>query len=430
MATPVMLPRQGQSVESCIIGKWNKKPGDTVKVGDILFSYETDKATFEEEAKVDGTLLVVFFEEGDDVPVLTNVAVIGEPGEDYSQYVPGDMDDEDSEPPEEDAEATNKEIVTSVISPSSQTNLSSEPRGISPRAKSTAERLRVDPSLATGTGPKDRIIERDIIRLKQEMGSESGVTQQQFDKNAVTDQMTETASQSAEAEYVDEELTNIRKVIAKAMHQSLSSMAQLTHNTSFDATSILEYRKQLKAISEKMDIPNITINDIIIFAVSRILPKHKYLNAHFLDNKMRFFKHVHMGIAVDTPRGLLVPTLFNADTKSLKQIAAESKELIKSAQEGSINPDLLTGGTFTITNLGVLGIESFTPVINTPQTVILGVNCIVERVRTQNGQIAVYPSMGLSLTYDHRALDGAPASRFLMDLKNALENFPVLLAGD
>jgi pyruvate dehydrogenase E2 component (dihydrolipoamide acetyltransferase) len=207
-------------------------------------------------------------------------------------------------------------------------------------------------------------------------------------------------------------------------------MAQLTHNTSFDATSILEYRKQLKAISEKMDIPNITINDIIIFAVSRILPKHKYLNAHFLDNKMRFFKHVHMGIAVDTPRGLLVPTLFNADTKSLKQIAAESKELIKSAQEGSINPDLLTGGTFTISNLGVLGIESFTPVINPPQTGILGVNCIVERVRTQNGQIAVYPSMGLSLTYDHRALDGAPASRFLMDLKNALENFPVLLAGD
>lgn len=430
MATPVMLPRQGQSVESCIIGKWNKKPGDTVKVGDILFSYETDKATFEEEAKVDGTLLAVFFEEGDDVPVLTNVAVIGEPGEDYSQYVPGDMDDEDSEPPEEDAEATNKEIVTSVISPSAQTSLSSEPRGISPRAKSTAERLRVTPSLATGTGPKDRIIERDIIRLKQEMGSESGVTQQQFDKNAVTAQMTETASQSADAEYVDEELTNIRKVIAKAMHQSLSSMAQLTHNTSFDATSILEYRKQLKAISEKMDIPNITINDIIIFAVSRILTKHKYLNAHFLDNKIRLFNHVHMGIAVDTPRGLLVPTLFNADTKSLKQIANESKNLIKSAQEGNINPDLLTGGTFTVSNLGVLGIESFTPVINPPQTGILGVNCIIERVRTLDGQITVYPSMGLSLTYDHRALDGAPASRFLMDLKNALENFPVLLAGD
>jgi pyruvate dehydrogenase E2 component (dihydrolipoamide acetyltransferase) len=262
------------------------------------------------------------------------------------------------------------------------------------------------------------------------MGSESGVTQQQFDKNAVTAQMTETASQSADAEYVDEELTNIRKVIAKAMHQSLSSMAQLTHNTSFDATSILEYRKQLKAISEKMDIPNITINDIIIFAVSRILTKHKYLNAHFLDNKIRLFNHVHMGIAVDTPRGLLVPTLFNADTKSLKQIANESKNLIKSAQEGNINPDLLTGGTFTVSNLGVLGIESFTPVINPPQTGILGVNCIIERVRTLDGQITVYPSMGLSLTYDHRALDGAPASRFLMDLKNALENFPVLLAGD
>ncbi|NLB77684.1 MAG: 2-oxo acid dehydrogenase subunit E2, partial [Clostridiaceae bacterium] len=120
----------------------------------------------------------------------------------------------------------------------------------------------------------------------------------------------------------------------------------------------------------------------------------------------------------------------NADTKSLKQIAAESKILTKSAQEGNINPDLLAGGTFTVSNLGVLGIESFTPVINPPQTGILGVNCIVERVRSQNGQITVYPSMSLSLTYDHRALDGAPASRFLMDLKNALENFPVLLAGN
>lgn len=430
MATPVILPRQGQSVESCIIGKWNKKPGDAVKAGEILFSYETDKATFEEEAKVDGTLLAVFFDEGDDVPVLTNVAVIGEPGEDFSQFVPGGKEDDASETPGPvKDEVAEKEIIPSDAALLGQQQISSGERGISPRARAAAERLRVDPSLAKGSGPKERIIERDIINLKKEMG-EAGTSQQpQTDNIAATAQIIG-APRISEADYVDEPLTNVRRVIANAMHHSLSSMAQLTHNASFDAAAILEYRKQLKAISEKMEIPNITINDIIIFAVSRILPKHKYLNAHFLDDKIRLFNHVHMGIAVDTPRGLLVPTLFNADTKSLKQIATESKALIKSAQEGNINPDLLTGGTFTVTNLGVLGIESFTPVINPPQTGILGIGCIVERVRSQNGQITVYPSMGLSLTYDHRALDGAPASRFLMDLKNALENFPVLLAGD
>lgn len=432
MATPVILPRQGQSVESCIIGKWNMKPGDTVKAGDILFSYETDKATFEEEAKADGTLLAVFFDEGDDVPVLTNVAVIGEPGENFSEFAPGKNEDSGSQSPDDkNIEKSNEEIISSVISSSDQPRISSESRGISPRAKAAAEQLRVDPSLAIATGPKDRIIERDIIKLKKEIGIESNViNQQSLNRNPVTAQMTEAVSDSIKTEYVDEALTNIRRVIANTMHQSLSSMAQLTHNSSFDATGILEYRKQLKAISEKMDIPNITINDIILFAVSRILPKHKYLNAHFLDDKIRCYKHVNLGIAVDTPRGLLVPTLFNADTKSLKQIASESKTLTKSAQEGNINPDLLAEGTFTVSNLGVLGIESFTPVINPPQTGILGVNCVVERVRSQNGQITVYPSMGISLTYDHRALDGAPASRFLMDLKNALENFPVLLAGD
>jgi pyruvate dehydrogenase E2 component (dihydrolipoamide acetyltransferase) len=191
----------------------------------------------------------------------------------------------------------------------------------------------------------------------------------------------------------------------------------------------MEYRKQLKKAAEKMETPNITLNDIMIYAVSRVLLNHKDLNAHFLDDRMRYFKHVHMGIAVDTPRGLLVPTLFNADQKSLSEIAVEAKALAYAAQEGNISPDLLTGGTFTISNLGTLGVESFTPIINPPQTAILGVDCIIERVRTVDGKIAVYPAMGLSLTYDHRAVDGAPASRFLMDLRSALENFTALLAG-
>ena len=148
-----------------------------------------------------------------------------------------------------------------------------------------------------------------------------------------------------------------------------------------------------------------------------------------MGDKIRYFKHVNLGIAVDTPRGLLVPTLFAAETKTLGQISAEAKALAKSAIDGSINPDFLQGGTFTISNLGLYGIESFTPVINPPQVALLGVNCITERIRTVDGQITAYPAMGLSLTYDHRAVDGAPASRFLKDLVTALEHFDLLLIG-
>ena len=230
-------------------------------------------------------------------------------------------------------------------------------------------------------------------------------------------------------DYDEIKLPNLRRMIAKTMHDSLAEMAQLTHNTSFDASKMLAFRESIKSAPESMDLPKITINDIILFAVSRVLTKHEALNAHMLGDKIRYFKHVNLGIAVDTPRGLLVPTLFSAETKSLKEISAESKVLAKSAIDGSINPDLLSGGTFTLSNLGLYGIESFTPVINPPQVALLGVCSITERIRTVDGQITAYPAMGLSLTYDHRAVDGAPASRFLKDLVTALEHFDLLMIG-
>jgi pyruvate dehydrogenase E2 component (dihydrolipoamide acetyltransferase) len=211
------------------------------------------------------------------------------------------------------------------------------------------------------------------------------------------------------------------------MYNSLSSTAQLTLNASFDATSILNFRKKLKENKERMDLENITINDIILFAVSRTLLKHKELNAHLIDDKMLIFNNVHLGVAVDTERGLMVPTLFNSNLKSLNDIAKQSKALIEQCQTGTINPDYLKGGTFTITNLGTLGIESFTPVLNPPQTGILGVNTIVQAVKQVDGEYIHYPSMGLSLTFDHRALDGAPAAKFLQQLKFNLENFETLL---
>ncbi|NLK68878.1 MAG: 2-oxo acid dehydrogenase subunit E2 [Clostridiaceae bacterium] len=461
MATPVIMPRQGNSVESCIITEWFVKKGQEVAEGDVLFSYETDKAAFEEESKVSGTVLELFFEEGDDVPVLTNVCVIGEQGEDITPFVPEGAQIDNTEQQEganassDSAEnQTVKEIeVPDTIEPQHE-QIALKTDGeifISPRARNLAEKIGADIRYADPTGPNQRIIERDIRKLQQEgllvtpgakeayknldqsikgLGLGGRITTSDLNKSVVAESKpVEVASGvKDEVEYEEVKLSNIRKVIARTMHSSLSEMAQLTLNTSFDATEIINLRKKLKANAEKMGLTNITLNDILLYAVSRVLLMHKAINAHFTGETIRYFSNVHMGVAVDTERGLMVPTLFNANKKSLNDIAIETKELAQACQKGTINPDYLQGGTFTVTNLGALGIESFTPVINPPQTAILGVNTTEQRIREVDGTIQSYTAMSLSLTFDHRAVDGAPAARFLKDLTQALENFNVLLA--
>ena len=235
-------------------------------------------------------------------------------------------------------------------------------------------------------------------------------------------------SAPAVAEFEDVKLPNIRKVIAKSMHASLSNMAQLTLNTSFDATKLMELRASLKSGAEKLGLANITLNDMVLYAVSRVILNHKDLNAYYMDDFMRYFNTVNLGVAVDTPRGLMVPTIFGAEKLSLNELSKAAKSVITEAQNGTINPDKLKGGSFTVTNLGSLGIESFTPVINPPQTGILGVDTITRRIKEVDGEDVTYPAMGLSLTFDHRALDGAPAAKFLKELCFALENFDLLLA--
>ncbi|HHW00841.1 MAG TPA: 2-oxo acid dehydrogenase subunit E2 [Clostridiaceae bacterium] len=462
MATPVIMPRQGQSVEACIISKWHKKKGDSVKVGDILFTYETDKSTFDEEAQVEGTLLEIFFEEDDEVPVLTTVCVIGNEGESVDEFRPDGQKaaaEAASEQPEASAEATTapaQDVVNAA--PTAESAVNAEGRvKISPRARNLAEKTGVDYLRVQPTGPNGRIIERDIVEAREKGLLVTPSARDEYMKSGVgavsgtglggrittgdlaaagTAGTAETAqaapatvsAAAPQEDYVDVKLTNIRKVIAKSMHQSLSTTAQLTLNTSFDATEILAFRNKVKNSMATLGLENITLNDIILYAVSRTILAHKDLNAHFLDDKMRIFNNVHLGIAVDTERGLMVPTLFNANKKSLNEISKEAKALINACQQGTISPDLLKGASFTVTNLGSLGIESFTPVLNPPQTGILGVDTIIQRVRVVNGEYQYYPAMGLSLTFDHRAIDGAPAAKFLKDLRDNLENFSVLLA--
>ena len=411
MANAVIMPKAGITVESCIIGTWEKKVGDTVKVGDILFTYETDKASFECESTEEGTILEIFFQDGDEVPCLVNVCAIGAPGEDCSALRPAGGEQEAPAPVQEEE----KKVEAPVQAAPTATAPAGDKTAVSPRAKKLAERAGVDATLATPTGPNGRIIERDVRTL--------------MDNPVAGSATVEAAPQAViENEYEDVKFSGIRRAISKSMHTSLSTMAQLTHNTSFDATAILAYRKLLKA--SEGEVSGITLGDIVLYAVSRTLKNHPDLNAHMLDdNNIRLFKHVHLGVAVDTPRGLMVPTIFNADQKSLLEISKEVKELAAACREGNISPDKLSGGTFTVSNLGNMGVESFTPVINPPQTGILGVCGTVDRVKKgKDGELKIYPAMGLSLTYDHRAVDGTPAARFQKELGYNLENFTALLA--
>ena len=387
--------------------------GDQIAEGDILFTYETDKAAFECESTAAGELLEIFFGDGEEVPCLVNVCAIGSKGEDVSALRPdGAAAAAEAVPTVEAAPAPAVEIAASTVAAAGGAGK------ISPRARSLAGRAGVDGFLAVPTGPNGRIIERDVRRLMAE-----GAPDVRAEAPAPASAATDDAS-----EYEDVKFSGIRRAISKSMHNSLATMAQLTHNFSFDASAVLAYRKLLKESGG--ECAGITIGDLILYAVSRVLPAWPDLNAHMLDDSsIRKFRHVNLGVAVDTPRGLIVPTIMHADEKSLLEISKELKVLAAEARDGAISPDKLTGASFTVSNLGGFGVESFTPVINPPQTGILGVCTTVQRPKLgEDGSIRLYPAMALSLTYDHRAIDGAPASRFVQELCRQLEHFTVLLA--
>ena len=432
MAQSVIMPRQGQSVESCIITTWHKKVGDTVAEGDLLFSYETDKSAFDEAAQVSGTMLAILFEEGDVVPCLENVCIVGEAGEDISALV--------ASAPAEEAAAEAPAAVEEVKAAAAPVVTAAPVQAgelirISPRAKNLALQTGVDMTKVAPTGPHGRIIERDInAALDAGFVANVAAVEAFLAGNPVVtddaaDEAVETKSASVVSDdvraYDEEPLSGVRRVIARQMHASLSEMAQLTLNASFDATALMNFRASLKASGEALGLGKISLNDMVLFAVSRTLLNYPEINANLVDDKFRKFKHANIGLAVDTERGLLVPTLFASEKMSLTDLSAYAKSAAAKARDGKLTPDEMSGGSFTVTNLGSLGIESFTPVVNPPQTAILGVCAITYRLKADG---TTYPAMGLSLTFDHRAVDGAPAARFLSDLCRALENFGLLLA--
>jgi len=445
MATAVIMPKQGNTVESCIIVTWKKNVGDQVATGDILCEVETDKALLEIESPANGVLLDRFFNAGDDVPVQTTIAVVGDPGENIDSMRPGGAPagQPAATPVAPVAEAPAVAAVAAVPAAGDQPK-------ISPRARSLAAKKEVDVTGLAGSGPAGRIIERDVqaaIAAQPAMSplARSMVKTGDFDaptrgsgvsgrvmSGDLTPKPSAAQPAAAPIEAADEvtvtPLKGIRKVIAGRMLESLQTTAQLTLNAFADARALQAYRQRLKPSAEAFGLQKVTINDLILLAVSRTLPQHPDLNALFTGDAIHQYKNVHLGMAVDTPRGLMVPTIRHANTLSLKQISLEAKRLATACLDGKISPDELSGGTFTITNLGALGIETFTPVLNPPQVAILGVGNISLKPVQVGSEVQFIPHVGLSLTINHQVVDGAPGARFLQALGQGLANIELLLA--
>ena len=450
-ATPhegvVFMPKNGQSVESCIVSEFKVKVGDTVKAGDVLFSYETDKASFDEEAKVDGTVLAIFWNDGDEIPVLQNVMVIGKPGDSFAEVEP-----KASAAPAAAPAATATPAAAPAATPAATP--AAAPAAavvagapVSPRARKLAEEKGVNTAAIAGTGPHGRIIERDVIAAAAAQGPLTGLAKAKMAEGGLVAgpgtglagtvkgsdlkvwkaNHTEIAGEGEEFEV--KKMSNMRKIIAKSMYNSLQNSAQLTHMLGADARKVQAIRKKAKKALEegKIDV-NITINDLVCYAVIKALLKFPNVNSHCLGDAMRLFRNVNLGIAVDTERGLMVPAVKNANDLNIIGLSKNLKKVAEDCKKGSISPDLLSSeaASFTVSNLGGFGVEYFTPIINVPQSAILGVGTIVARPKDLgNGVYAFVPYMGLSLTYDHRAIDGGEATKFLKQVAVEIENLEV-----
>lgn len=453
MATPILLPKLGNSVESSIIVAWLKQPGEAVAEGEPICTIETDKTTVEVTSTASGILLKHLAQVGDDVPVMAEIAWVGEIGESV-------------EASNVKREASNVKRETSGVaaqSPIAQSpnrpiaNLQSPSAGISPRARKLAQANAINPDELTGSGPGGRVIERDVQAamanatqaapkltpvaqrmvaqgdfVVPEMGSgnHGRITKQDLiAAKPVPISPAATPQASDDVEVIS--LKGVRKVIAERMLASLQSTAQLTMTASADARALQAYRRQLKASPEALGLREVTINDLVLLAVSRVLPQHLALNALFTGEAIAQHKQVHLAFAVDTPRGLLVPVIRRANAMSLKAISREAKRLAAACMDGTAKPDDLNGGTFTVSNLGAFGVETFTPVLNPPQVAILGVGGIgLKAVADPNDetQVTHVPHLSLSLTINHQVVDGAPAARFLQALAQAIAQIELTLA--
>lgn len=452
MAVSVQMPKQGNTVEECLLVEWRVKEGDSIKQGDILCVIETDKASFEVPSTADGVVLRLLAKQGDLVPVLTDILIAGEAGE--KADAPAAAAAPASAPAAPKAPDAPK-AAAAVAAPAAKTAAAPAPAGapVSPRGRNLAAKLGVEPAGIPGSGPGGRVTSRDIQAavdsgaaakaspLAKEImaetghvpGKPSGIGGLCRARDLVARCLSVPGARPPEPEAEPERIPyqGIRRLIGDRMRQSLAEHAQLTLNASADATGLMAMRKIFKEHAEAAGLPKISLNDMICWVTARTLPSFPEVNALFDRASGGIVRHnrVNLAVAVDTPRGLMVPVIADAHRLSLAEISRCVVQYAEDCRKGSINPDLLTGGTFTLSNLGGFGIESFTPILNSPQVGILGVSAIRDMpARGPDGGCILQPRLGLSLTIDHQAVDGAPGARFLQALTKGIENIQTTLS--
>lgn len=430
MAEYIVMPKMGLTMTEGFLTNWRKSEGDTINAGDVIFDVETDKLTNSFEAKSSGTLRKILVDEGT-VKVLEPVAIIGSADEDISSLL--------TKTAGSIAVPENKEEVKSPPTPSEALAAGGRIK-ISPRAKKIAQDLGVDFTLVVGTGPGGAITEEDIKSFAEKpaqkkvspaaaivaekldvdtnkIQKETRIMKDDVIKFKLSDELMKYASPTESRT----SMTNMRRVIAKRMHESVQTSPTVNYNLKVDTTAIKQLKEDLK------DTVKVSYTDILVKIVSMVLLEHPLLNSSVDGNEIVTRNYVNMGVAVALPEGLLVPVVKYANVKGLKDISKEIIDLGQKAKNNELTTDELTGGTFTITNIGMFGIESFTPIINQPEVAILGVNTIEEEARVVEGEIKILPMMNLSLTADHRVVDGAVAAAFMAKLKKYIEKPGILL---
>jgi pyruvate dehydrogenase E2 component (dihydrolipoamide acetyltransferase) len=402
MAVDVSLPRLGQGMEAGTIVRWLKSEGDQVEKGEPLYELDTDKVTQEVEAEASGVLLKILAGEGEEIEVGKRIAVIGEQGEDVEAEAEAEVEvEEDTQEEGSPGEAREEERERGREAAAEKEEQAATPEAsrvdgrvkASPLARRIARERSIDLTNLTGTGPEGRIVAEDVERA------------------AATPAHATVGAAPLEAEVVP--LTSIRRTIARRLTKAWEAPA-FQISMSADMT-------RAQALRERLRDQKVTVTDVLTKLSAIALLRHRELNAHFADDELRIFPSAHIGLAVATERGLIVPVLREVERKSLVQLAIERGELVERTRDAKLTQEDLEGGTFTISNLGMYGVEIFTAVLNPPQAAILAVGAIEERPVVEDGELVVRPMMAMTLTCDHRAVDGSKASEFLRELKLLLE---------
>ncbi len=455
MATKIILPKLGQTMEEGTIVEWFKAEGDPVARGEALFSVESDKAVLEVEARAAGVLRKVLVPAGTTVPIMTPVGIVGAADEDISALLAETSTAEATERAPAPASAAPPPTVGSALraegAPAADGARVADGRIIaSPRARRVAAERGVDLAFVTGSGPQGRIIERDVLAyaaaqpaatpLARRLAAEAGlpltavpaaggrITAAEVRATPAPTPAPATPPVADAEEAVVTPLAGVRAVIAERMATAAHTTAPVTLQCVVDATELVALRTRLQeAFAEELGFA-IGYNDLLAYIVARCLVAYPYMNARLDADGIRRLPEVNIGLAVDSARGLLVPVLRGAQRMGVKEIAIRFRELVARAREGRAGPGDLSGGTFTITNLGMFGVDSFTPIINLPECAILGVGRIRPEPAVVDGQVVVRQRLWLSLTFDHRLVDGAPAARFLQAIARYIETPYLLLA--